>query len=81
MILAQNSGAILGNYAESSPPNKNNDLFVIGFGDLPPVCLTDFKPSKNSSNWGFDEKTKEIYALQGMARKSMLEHFYSLSIK
>jgi hypothetical protein len=59
--------SFLGNYAESSPPNKINDLQAV-----------KSKPLK-SSKWGFDEQIAERYALQFQARKSILEHWYSLS--
>lgn len=60
---SQNSAPILGNYAESSPYPENRG----------------FEPIQGkTSKWDFDAKISELYALQIQARKSMLEHFYSL---
>lgn len=64
-------GYILGNYAESSPPNKINDL---DHSDL----AADSSKNK-SSKWDADAELSMRYALQFQARKSMLEHHYSLS--
>lgn len=57
------SPAFLGNYAESSPTRENT-----GFRSV----------LDKSSVWDFDAQIAEKYALQAMARKAMLNDFYSI---
>lgn len=67
---AKKGGYILGNYAESSPPPKINDLGQYQ-QKLEP-------PENKSSKWDSDAQFVERFALQFQARKAMLEHHYSL---
>ncbi len=63
----ENRGHFLVTTPNPLPLNKINDLQSV-----------KSTPSK-SSKWGFDEQIAERYALQFQARKSVLEHWYSLS--